>query len=90
MTMKLVFRKNDEEEISVFESFDGEERTFSYSEMINTLIKSHKLETPETSGDFTDEEKKSINSMVAQINKVLRDTEEPDEGAVSGEKDTEL
>ena len=54
--------------------------------MINTLIESHGLETPETSGDFTEEEKKSINSMVAQINKVLRDDEELDESAESGEE----
>lgn len=81
--MKLVFRKNDEEQISVFESVDGEERPFSYTEMINKLIKSREMETPETSGDFTDEEKKSIKSMVERINEVLRDNEELDEGAES-------
>lgn len=71
--MRLIFRKNDEEQISVFQSVDDKERPFSYSEMINTLIASHKLETPEATGDFTEEEKKSINSMVERINDVLRD-----------------
>jgi hypothetical protein len=88
--MKLVFRKNDEEEISVFQSVDGEESRFSYSEMINTLIKSHQLENPETLGDFTGEERKSIVSMVENINKVLRDSEEADENSESGEIHGEL
>jgi len=84
--MKLVFRKDEEEQISVFQSVDGKEQAFSYSEMINTLIKSHKLETPETAGDFTEEERKSINSMVENINAVLRDDEELDEGTESDEE----
>jgi len=84
--MKLVFRKDDEEQITVFQSIGGKERPFSYSEMVNTLIKSRRLETPETSGDFTEEEKKSINSMVERINGVLRDDEESDESVESDEE----
>jgi len=82
--MKLIFKKDDEEQISVLQLAEGEERPFSYSEMISTLIKSRRLETPETSGDFTDEEKKSIDSMVERINEVMRDNEEVDDEPVAG------
>jgi hypothetical protein len=81
--MKLVFRKDHEEQITVFQSVDGTERPFAYSEMVNMLIRSRKLETPEALGDFTEKEKRSINSMVDRINEVLPGDAEPDEGAGS-------
>ncbi|MBN1632425.1 MAG: hypothetical protein JW990_21920 [Thermoleophilia bacterium] len=86
MKMKLIFRKSDEEQISVWQSADGEEKKFSYSEMINTLIRSGELESPETIGDFTEDEKKSISSMVERINAVLNEEAGPDEAADPSEK----
>jgi hypothetical protein len=83
--MKLVFRKNEEEKTQVLQLVDGQERPFSYSEMVKTLINSEPLATPETSGDFTDEEKKSINSMVNEINQVMHeDVERHKEQAPDG------
>lgn len=71
--MKLVFRKNDQEEIAVFQSFDGDERNFSYTDMIKVLLKDGVLEAPTVEGDFTEEEKRSIDSMVNDINKVTKE-----------------
>lgn len=71
--MKLVFRKNDQEEITVFQSFDSDERNFSYTDMIKVLLKDGVLEAPTVEGDFTEEEKRSIASMVNDINKVTKE-----------------
>jgi hypothetical protein len=73
--MKLVFRKNDQEEITVvLQSFDGDERNFVYTDMIKVLLKDGELELPIVEGDFTEEEKRSIDDMVSDINKVTKET----------------
>lgn len=72
--MKLVFRKNDQEEITVIQSFDGDERNFIYTDMINVLLANGELEAPVVEGDFTVEEMRSINNMVSEINKVTQET----------------
>ncbi len=72
--MKLVFRKNDQEEITVLQSVDGDERTFIYTDMIKVLLDDGELEAPVIEGDFTEEESRSINNMVNEINKVTEET----------------
>lgn len=72
--MKLVFRKNDQEEITVLQSFDGNERNFIYTDMIKALLENGKLEAPVVEGDFTQEEIRSINNMVIEINNVAEET----------------
>lgn len=72
--MKLVFRKNDQEEIIVLQSFDGDERNFIYTDMIKMLLEDGELESPVVEGDFTEEEIRSINNMVSEINKVTKET----------------
>ena len=69
--MKVVFKKNDESLISVFQNIDGQEKDFSYVDMIKSLIDSREMEEPEISAGFTDAEIKSINSMVMSINKEI-------------------
>lgn len=71
--MKLRFKRAEDEKTQVFQVAGDQELAFSYSQMIRSLIDSEPLDTPETSGEFTDEEKKSINSMVDQINQVMRE-----------------
>lgn len=66
--MKLVFRKNNQEVITVLQSCNGEERPFVYTDIIKALIKDGKLELPTLEGTFTDEEQRSINDMVNKIN----------------------
>ncbi|MDA8239274.1 MAG: hypothetical protein M0Z67_02760 [Nitrospiraceae bacterium] len=73
--MKLIFKKDEESQISVFQVIHGQEREFSYVDMIKGLIKSKQMEPPEISAGFTDAEVKSINSMVAFINKEISATE---------------
>lgn len=76
--MKLVFKKDEDSQISVFQVVNSNEQDFSYVDMIKALIASKEMEEPEISGDFTDAEIKSINSMVTFINKEISTTEEPD------------
>jgi hypothetical protein len=79
--MKLVFRKNDQEEVSVIQSFDGDKRNFVYTDMIKVLLADGGLEEPVVEGDFTEEEKRSINNMVSEINKVIKETLEASAGS---------
>lgn len=72
--MKLVFRKNDQEEITVLQSFDGDESKFIYTDMIKVLLKDGELEAPVVEGDFTEGEMRSIKNMVSEINKVTKET----------------
>jgi hypothetical protein len=96
--MKLVFRKNEQEEITLLQSSDGEERNFAYTDMIKALLKDGELEVPVVEGAFTEEEQRSINNMVNDINRETKEamkasvgTEEPNGNpprnslAVSGE-----
>ncbi len=74
--MKLLFKKNDKSEIGVTQSIDGNEKPFSYVDMIKELIKSKKMDEPDISPGFTTAEVNSINSMVTFINKDISETEE--------------
>ena len=78
--MKLVFKKDEDSQISVFQVVSGNEQDFSYVDMIKALIESKEMEEPEISESFTDDETKSIKSMVTFINKEISTTEEPDSG----------
>lgn len=73
--MKIVFKKNEESQISVVQKIDGREQDFVYVDMIKTLVASKKMEDPEIIGKFTEAEIKSINSMVALINNAVSTTE---------------
>lgn len=79
--MKLVFKKNEDSQISVFRKVDDAERDFSYVDMIKALIESKEMEEPEILKGFTDAEIKSIKSMVTFINKEISTTEESDSQA---------
>ena len=61
--MRLVFKKDEESQISVFQNVDGREQDFSYVDMIKALIKSRKMGDPEIAEGFTEAEIKSINSI---------------------------
>ena len=74
--MKLVFKKDDKSQISVFQIIGDEEQEFSYVDMIKALIESKKMEEPEISGDFADTEGKSIKRMVEFINKEIEEKKE--------------
>lgn len=76
--MKLVFKKDDDHQISVFHEVDGKQQGFSYVDMIKALIKSKMLDEPDISGGFTDAEIKSIKSMVTLVNKEISAIKEPD------------
>lgn len=79
--MKLIFKKDKDSQISVLQDIDGQEKEFSYVEMMNTLIKSKKMEEPEISDDFTKDETESINRMVKIINEKISSTDAADTNA---------
>jgi hypothetical protein len=71
--MKLVFRKNDQEEITVLQSCDEKEDAFVYTDMIKSLIAEGALEEPVLEGTFTEEEHRSIKNMVSEINRETKE-----------------
>lgn len=67
--MKLVFNKNEEQEISVLFKIGANTTEFSYIHMIKKLIDVKSMEEPEFEGDFSDAEKESVRSMISHINR---------------------
>lgn len=76
--IKLIFKKDKDAQISVFQNVDNQEIDFSYVDMIKALIDSKKMDEPDISDEFTDAEIKSINSMVSFINKEISTTKSLD------------
>lgn len=71
--MKLIFKKDEGSHIQVFQEIEKEQKEFSYEDMIKNLIQCKKLENPEISNDFSDNETKSIMSMIQHINNEIAD-----------------
>ncbi|MBU4319362.1 MAG: hypothetical protein KKF30_19045 [Proteobacteria bacterium] len=65
--MKVRFKKNDENEVSVVEVEDGKEIEFKYVNMIKKLINKDKIEEPTTQGEFSGAEVESICRMANLI-----------------------
>jgi len=79
--MKLVFSKNDDNQVTVCQETDGQPMPFSYVDMIRALLHEGSLEPPDLNGDFAEPERESINRMVALINKrAIEDAAEEYEG----------
>ena len=76
--MKLIFKKDEESQISVVQDIDGKEQEFSYVDMIKALIESRKMEEPEISEGFTEAETTSVQRMVEFINKEICSTDDDD------------
>ena len=74
--MKLIFKKDEESQISVVQDIDGQKKEFFYVDMIKSLIGSRKMEEPEISEGFTEAEVTSIKRMVEFINKQISSTDE--------------
>lgn len=73
--MKICFKKNVENEVSVVQIDDGKEIEFKYVNMIKSLIKKDKLEEPNTQGEFSDAEVESIRRMTQLINEEVDEFE---------------
>lgn len=73
--MKICFKKNDENEVSVVEIEDDKEIEFKYINMIKKLINKNKLEEPTTQGEFSDAEVESIRRMANLINQEVDEFE---------------
>ena len=74
--MKLIFKKDEESQISVVQDINGQKQEFSYVDMIKALIESKEMEEPEISEGFTEAETTSIHRMVEFINKEIDSTDE--------------
>jgi len=66
--MKLLFEKKDPQTITVRISHEDEIKDFDYITMLKGLLDYGSLDDPELTGDFSEGEKISINSMVKQLN----------------------
>ncbi|WP_353411377.1 hypothetical protein [Arenicella sp. 4NH20-0111] len=74
--MKLKFKKDEFQNISVVHQLDNGECSFSYVEMIKHLISFGNIVEPEFDGDFTDAEKESVASMSKYINEAMTELRE--------------
>ena len=65
--MKWILKKQDEDCI-IKVSENEEEKDFSYIEMIKGLYLKQKLDEPDYEGDFSDDEKESVQELIKEIN----------------------
>lgn len=69
--MQLIFKREEDESISI-EIKDGVSTIeFDYVEMIKKLLSDNNLEQTLFEGDISDEEKEKINEMVLKINQAI-------------------
>lgn len=73
--MKICFKKNEENEVSVVQIEGDKEIEFKYVNMIKNLIKKDKLEKPTTQGEFSEAEVGSICRMAVLINQEVDEFE---------------
>ncbi len=73
--MKICFKKNKENEVSVVQIEGEKEIEFKYVNMIKNLIKKDKLEEPTTQGEFSNAEVESIRRMANLINQEVDEFE---------------
>lgn len=73
--MKICFKKNEENEVSVVQIVDKKEIEFKYVNMIKNLINKDKLEEPITQGKFSGAEVESISRMTQLINQEVDEFE---------------
>jgi hypothetical protein len=76
--MKLVFKKSEDKQITVFQDVNGKQNDFSYVDMIKDLIITKNMESPDISDGFTAAEISSIKSMVSFINREISLTKDAD------------
>lgn len=68
--MKLNFTKTETGEVEVTILENGQNKSFSYIEMINSLISGMDIECF-FSGQFDEDEKNKINNLKEEINKTI-------------------
>lgn len=78
--MKWILRKeNDECLIKVKKQEGGEEKDFSYIDMIKDLYENKRIEPAEYDGDFSEKEKESLDELIKDINIHIQTFFESDE-----------
>ena len=71
--MKLIFSKDDNNEISLQLQRGTTVEDFSYIEMVRQLLEKNVFENPDFVGSFSDEEQGKIQTMLDKISKILED-----------------
>lgn len=74
--MKLVFNKDENENVSVLFQNGSETEAFSYSEMVKRIYYDQIIEDPVINGDFTKIECDSINELIQLLRKASGMNEE--------------
>lgn len=71
--MKLVFKKAEDNTISVLHQQGSDEVAFDYVQMIKEIIRTRSLDVPEIDGAFSDAERESIAKMVDYLNEDIEE-----------------
>ncbi len=67
--MKWIFKKEDEECKVFLRKTNKADMDFSYIDMVKALYEEKQIESAEFEGDFSDDEKESVNLLIDEINK---------------------
>ena len=74
--MKLIFSKDNNNEISLQLQRGTTIEDFSYIEMVCQLLERNVFENPDFVGNFSDEERGKIQTMLDKINKIVEDNKD--------------
>lgn len=73
--MKLIFKKEENQNIQIQLVTGTSTIDFTYIEMIKDLIKNNEIETPIFEGDISEEEKDRLNAMLKKISESIIEKE---------------
>jgi len=65
--MKLIFKKEEDQNISIHIAQGTAPIEFTYVDMIKDLLKANEIEESIFEGDISDEEKERLNTMLQKI-----------------------
>lgn len=74
--MKLIFKKDQDESMSLKIRENLSEKEFSYIEMIKSLRDKNVFEDSEYSDNISQDEKDRVDGMLARINSVISEKQE--------------
>ena len=74
--MKLIFNKDEEDNIVVQMAIGTIVENFEYVSMVKELLKNNSFEETQFADSITADERERINNMLMQINKVINEDDD--------------
>lgn len=88
--MKLLVKKESDDNISMKIEINGQEKDFDYVDFVDSIYNQDKIEDIDFAENINDWEKGAINSLINKINELVDEEEESPNVEISAEEGNEL